>query len=127
MSTSDQLRKNVSQHSPKNTPSKGDDKKIAEVMARLVEHLNERFKLHILACYLPYVCFGWGVDFADGSSIRDRIITMNEFYPLNRVFVHKRESYSPVSMFFREREWEKEELFEVMKEISEASITTYIY
>ena len=230
MSTSDQLRKNVSQHSPKNTLSKGDDKKIAEVMARLVEHLNERFKLDSLGYYLeyvpsiklseligiiksydkraefspltkedsfikpdggilllrkkddsnyrrvslavemkrqgtndkrlaegkkkqaqgnaierlgknligfratlqyekitPFVCFGWGVDFADGSSIRDRIITMNEFYPLNRVFVHKRESYSPVSMFFREREWEKEELFEVMKEISEASINAYIY
>ena len=55
MSTSDQLRKNVSQHSPKNTLSKGDDKKIAEVMARLVEHLNERFKLDSLGYYLEYV------------------------------------------------------------------------
>jgi hypothetical protein len=49
----------------------------------------------------PFVCFGWGVDFAEGSSIRDRIITMNEFYPLNRIFIHKREGYSPVSMFFQ--------------------------
>jgi type II restriction enzyme len=53
----------------------------------------------------PFVCFGWGVDFAEGSSIRDRIITMNEFYPLNRIFIHKREGYSPASMFFREQEW----------------------
>lgn len=52
---------------------------------------------------------------------------MNEFYPLNRIFVHKKEGYSPVSLFFREKEWEEQELFEHMKEIAEASITTYIY
>src|SRR3546814_17285876 len=47
----------------------------------------------------PFVCFGWGIDFAPGSSILDRVITMNEFYPLNRIFVFKREDYAPVSMF----------------------------
>jgi type II restriction enzyme len=75
----------------------------------------------------PFVCFGWGVDFAEGSSIRDRVITMNEFYPLNRIFIHKQDTYSPVSMFFREKEWSKPELFDIMKDIAEASITTYIY
>lgn len=75
----------------------------------------------------PFVCFGWGDDFAEGSSIRDRVITMNEFYPLNRIFVHKKDGYAPVSMFFREREWEEVELFDIMKEIAEAAITTYIY
>ncbi len=75
----------------------------------------------------PFVCFGWGIDFAEGSGIRNRVITMNEFYPLNRVFVHKRENYAPVSMYFREKEWQENELFDVMKEIAEASITTYIY
>lgn len=230
MSRSEQLRQNALQHLPKNTLSKGDDKKVALVMAKVVGHLNERFKLDDLGFSLeyvpsiklselisiiqsyekriefslltkpesfikpdggilllrrkadvtykrialavemkrqgtndkrlteglkkqaqgnaierlgknligiratlqyekvtPFVCFGWGVDFAEGSSIRDRIITMNEFYPLNRVFVHKRESYAPVSMYFREQEWSEQELFDVMKEIAEASITTYIY
>src|SRR3989338_3008816 len=75
----------------------------------------------------PFVCFGWGIDFAEGSSIRDRVITMNEFYQLNRIFVHKRENYSPVSMFFREEEWQEHELFDKMKEIAEASINAYIY
>ena len=75
----------------------------------------------------PFVCFGWGVDFAEGSGIRNRVITMNEFYPLNRVFVHKRESYAPVSMYIREKESKENELFDIMKEIAEASITTYIY
>ena len=52
---------------------------------------------------------------------------MNEFYPLNRIFVHKRENYAPVSMFFREQEWGEEELFKEMKEIAEASMNAYIY
>lgn len=231
MSTSDQLRQNATQHTPKNTLSKGDDKKIAIVMADVVKHLNDRFKLSDLGYYLeyvksiklselvgiiksydkrsefamltkidsyikpdggvlllrkaedetykrivlavemkhqgtndqriaegktkqaqgnaierlgknligiratlqyekvtPFVCFGWGVDFADGSSIRDRVITMNEFYPLNKICVHKKDGgYSPVSLFFREKEWQEKELFEVMKDIAEASTTTYIF
>lgn len=75
----------------------------------------------------PFICFGWGDDFKESSSIRDRVITMNEFYPLNRIFVHKRENYAPVSMFFREKEWNEDELFKEMKEIAEASINAYIY
>jgi len=75
----------------------------------------------------PFVCFGWGVDFSEDSSIRDRVITMNEFYPLNRIFVQKQGQYAPVSMFFREKEWGKAELFEKMKDIAEASISAYIY
>lgn len=230
MTNSDLLRERLNQHLPKNTLSKGDDRKVGEVMRRVVEYLDSRFKLADLGYYLeyvktiklselidiikgyekrtefavlakqesyikpdggilvlrkkdddkykrialavemkhqgtndkrveagmkkqaqgnaierlgknligvratlqyekvtPFVCFGWGVDFAEGSSIRDRVITLNEFYPLNRIFIHKRESYAPVSMFFRDKEWQEEELFEVMKEIAEASITTYIY
>jgi hypothetical protein len=55
MSTSDQLRQSTSQHLPKNTISKADDKKIAIVMAKVVAHLNERFKLDSLGFYLEYV------------------------------------------------------------------------
>jgi type II restriction enzyme len=230
MSKSDLLRQRRNQHLPKNTLSKGDDKKVAVAMDRVVAYLNERFKLADLGYYLeyvksiklselmdivkgyerrtefaslakhdsyikpdggilvlrqkedehykrialavemkhqgtndkrlaegkgkqsqgnaierlgknligiratlqyekvtPFVCFGWGVDFAEGSSIRDRVITMNEFYPLNRIFIHKREGYAPVSLYFREEEWNENELFATMKEIAEASISAYIY
>ncbi|MDE0243262.1 MAG: restriction endonuclease [Candidatus Kaiserbacteria bacterium] len=75
----------------------------------------------------PFVCFGWGVDFVEGSSILDRIITMNEFYDLNKIYVFKKDGYSPVSMFFRKEQWSVEELFEVMKEIAETSIRNYIH
>ena len=230
MSKSDSLRQRKNQHLPKNILSKGDDKKIAVVMDKVIKHLDSRFNLAHLGYYLeyvksiklseligiikgydkraefatlskqdsyikpdggilvlrkkdspnyrrialavemkhqgtnkkriaegkkkqsqgnaierlgknligvratlqyekvtPFVCFGWGDDFAEGSSILDRIITMNEFYPLNRIFVSKKEGYSPVSLFFRENEWTEEELFKEMKEISEASINAYIY
>ena len=230
MNKSDSLRKRKNQHLPKNTLSKNDDKKVAAVMERVIEHLNNRFNLEDLGYQLEYVktiklleltdvikgydkrlefavlekqgsyiepdggilllrrkddekykrialavemkhqgtnkkrmaegkkkqsrgnaierlgknligiratlqyepvtqfvCFGWGDDFADGSSIRDRVITMNEFYPLNRIFVSKREGYAPVSMFFREEEWGEDELFEIMKDIAEASCNAYIY
>ena len=75
----------------------------------------------------PFVCFGWGVDFDEGSSILDRIITMNEFYNLNKIYVFKKEGYSPVSMFFRRKQWSVNELYEIMKEIAETSIRNYIH
>ena len=75
----------------------------------------------------PFVCFGWGVDFEKGSSILDRVITMNEFYDLNKIYVFKKDGYSPVSMFFRKKQWSAEELFEIMKEIAETSIRNYIH
>ncbi len=52
---------------------------------------------------------------------------MNEFYPLNRIFVFKKEGYSPVSMFFREEKWSESELFEIMKEVAETSIRYYVF
>jgi type II restriction enzyme len=75
----------------------------------------------------PFICFGWGVDFAADSSILDRVITMNEFYPLNRTFVFKREDYAPVSMYFRAEEWDVDELYSIMREIAETSVRYYIF
>ena len=75
----------------------------------------------------PFISFGWGVDFAPTSSILDRIITMNEFFPLNKIYVFKKEGYAPVSMFFREKKWETEELYNTMKEVAETSIRYYIF
>jgi type II restriction enzyme len=75
----------------------------------------------------PFITFGWGVDFAPTSSILDRVITMNEFYPLNRIYVFKREGFAPVSMFFREKVWNVDEVYEIMKEVAETSIRYYLF
>ena len=45
MSKSEQLRANKNQHVVKNVLSKGDDKKVVEAMARVIEYLNKRLGL----------------------------------------------------------------------------------
>ncbi len=52
---------------------------------------------------------------------------ISDIFILNRIFVFKREGYSPVSMFFRVEKWEVKELFEIMKEVAETSIRYYIF
>ena len=85
----------------------------------------------------PFVCFGWGCDFAENlpetGTVRSKVVMMNQFYNLNQIYVFKRDGdsnhnyFSPVSMYFREERWSVNEMFNIMKEIAEASIRYYIY
>lgn len=85
----------------------------------------------------PFVCFGWGCDFAIGTdetgTVRSKVVIMNEFYDLNKIYIYKRDgnsdvnSFSPVSMYFREERWSVDEMFDIMKEIAETSIRYYLY
>lgn len=51
---------------------------------------------------IPFVCFGSGDDFQQGSTILDRVVTMNDFFSLNQIFIEKEHPpFEPVSMFFR--------------------------
>ncbi len=72
---------------------------------------------------LPFVCFGSGYDFQPGSSILDRVLTMNEFFPLNEIFVEKDfMPFEPVSMLFRYENWSIEEMAERMYNIAVRAI-----
>lgn len=72
---------------------------------------------------LPFVCFGSGYDFQCGSSILDRVLTMNEFFPLNKTFVKKDfMPFEPVSMLFRYENWTIEEMAELMYKIAVEAI-----
>ena len=80
----------------------------------------------------PFLCFGEGCDFAEGSSILDRVSTMNNFFPLNVVHVDKifvgdpvTEVFKPTSLFFREEPWSPEEMLRVMSTVAERSIEYY--
>ena len=84
----------------------------------------------------PFVCFGWGYDFdmeQAGDFVHSKVSMLNEFYFLNRIYIFKRDGdsnknfFSPTSMFFRAKEWEKEEMFEIMKEIAETSFRYYMH
>lgn len=72
---------------------------------------------------LPFVCFGSGIDFHDESSIVDRVKTMNEFFPLNKMFVEKNFlPFEPVSMYFRHKDWSSDEMSDLMLKIAEQAI-----
>ncbi len=85
----------------------------------------------------PFVCFGWGCDFVEdydkSSFVMSKVSMMNEFYPLNRTHVFKKDGssdrnrFAPVSMYFREPEWKREEMFDILKEVAETSLRYYLF
>jgi type II restriction enzyme len=78
---------------------------------------------------VPFVCFGYGVDFADGSSILDRVATIAMFGKLNEICVVNAgnlEHFNRGSFFFREQEWSEPEMTEILIEIGTRSIHYYL-
>lgn len=72
---------------------------------------------------IPFVCFGSGHDFQKESTILDRVITINDFFPLNKIFITKNHlPFEPVSLFFRYKDWTTNEMTKIMTEISEDCI-----
>ena len=65
--------------------------------------------------------------FLNGSiTVRAKIYTMNEFYPLNKIVVFKPSSRStPVSMMFRYKQWTEDEMYKNMCFIAQASFNYY--
>ncbi|MCR4274776.1 MAG: hypothetical protein NUW02_01875 [Candidatus Campbellbacteria bacterium] len=75
---------------------------------------------------LPFICFGSGDDFSPGSSILDRVITMNDYFPLNKLFVKKNFlPFEPVSMFFRYKSWSELEMIRAMEQVAQTAIEHY--
>jgi type II restriction enzyme len=78
---------------------------------------------------VPFVCFGYGVDFADGSSILDRVATIAMFGSLNEIYVvnaGSQEHFNRGSFFFREAKWDEDEMAKVLTEIGARSIHYYL-
>lgn len=75
----------------------------------------------------PFVCFGYGCDFEDTSSILDRVTTMAMFGKLNTTYLHNQggDHFDRGSFYFREERWTVTEMFEVMNDIAERSILYY--
>ena len=76
----------------------------------------------------PFVCFGYGVDFDEGSSILDRVATIAMFGHLNRIEVVDQGSagqFNRGSFFFRRSAWSSSEMQEIMYTIASRSIHYY--
>jgi len=77
---------------------------------------------------IPFVCFGYGCDFEDSSSILDRVTTIAMFGPLNKIsVVNEGEGgiFNRGSFFFREEKWSEKEMVDVMHEVAKRSIHYY--
>jgi type II restriction enzyme len=75
----------------------------------------------------PFVCFGYGCDFAPDSSILDRITTMAMFGKLNKTYLHgdKTGRFNRGSFYFREKRWSVNEMAQIMNEIAVRSVQYY--
>lgn len=75
----------------------------------------------------PFVCFGYGCDFENTSSILDRVTTMAMFGHLNKTYLHNLEQgkFNRGSFYFRCKKWTVGEMYDVMKDIAERSILYY--
>src|SRR3989338_7133500 len=72
---------------------------------------------------IPFVCFGSGHDFQKESTILDRVVTMNDFFPLNKVFIEKEHlPFEPVSLFFRYKDWSTKEMTKILTDVAEEAI-----
>ncbi|MBQ6110223.1 MAG: hypothetical protein IJL05_02470 [Alphaproteobacteria bacterium] len=73
----------------------------------------------------PFVCFGYGCDFDDTSSILDRVITIAMFGKLNKTYLHNEQQFNRGSFYFRRNKWSIEEMVNIMYDIAEKSIFYY--
>jgi type II restriction enzyme len=106
--------------------------KSKQAKGNAIERLGKNvigFRTAMLAeSIMPFLCFGYGCDFADDSSIRDRVSTIAMFGPLNQInVVNQGEGglFNRGSFFFREPIWSTEEMVEVMLEVARRSIYYY--
>lgn len=78
---------------------------------------------------VPFVCFGYGIDFDEGSSILDRVRTIAMFGPLNEICVVNLGDdgrFNRGSFFFRRSAWSKDEMATVMVEVATRSVHYYM-
>jgi type II restriction enzyme len=75
----------------------------------------------------PFVCFGYGCDFAEDSSILDRVTTIAMFGHLNTTYLHDQEAgrFDRGSFYFREQPWTVAEMAAVMADIAVRSVMYY--
>jgi len=76
----------------------------------------------------PFVCFGDGCDFADDSSILDRVVTIAQFGKLNVEHLHNQglnNEFDRGTFYFRVGEWTEKEMAEMSYKVAEKSVFYY--
>lgn len=76
----------------------------------------------------PFVCFGDGCDFEDGSTILDRVSTIAMFGELNKdntFNIGPNKEFARGSYFFRAPYWTAGEMYDIMYNVAKTSINYY--
>ena len=76
----------------------------------------------------PFICFGDGCDFADDSSILDRVVTIAQFGKLNVEHLHNQglnNEFDRGTFYFRVGEWTEKEMAELSYKVAEKSVFYY--
>lgn len=74
----------------------------------------------------PFICFGDGCDFAENSSIIDRVITIAMFGDLNKEHLHNQGMFNRGTFYFRKEPWTQKEMQELSYSIACKSVHYYI-
>jgi len=100
-----------------------------QAMGNAIERLGKNvigFRTYLLTENIfPFVCFGYGYDFKEQSSILDRVVTIAMFGKLNEVYLDNKGSFNRGSFFFRREKWTIDEMTDKMYNIAERSIFYY--
>ncbi len=77
---------------------------------------------------MPFICFGYGCDFADGVSIRDRVVSIAQYGKLNTTYLHNSAGgrIARGSFYFRKDPWSISEMTEIMLPIARGSVNYYL-
>lgn len=106
--------------------------KIKQAKGNAIERLGKNvigFRTAMLKeSIFPFVCFGDGCDFAEDSSIVDRVITISMFGDLNKTRLHNEgndKQFNRGSFYFRVPLWSEKDMLPIMQDIAERSILYY--
>jgi type II restriction enzyme len=106
--------------------------KVKQAKGNAIERLGKNvigFRTALLKeSIFPFVCFGDGCDFADDSSILDRVVTIAMFGHLNRECLHNQGPqgvFNRGSFYFRVPEWTEKEMQMACYSIAEKSVYYY--
>lgn len=106
--------------------------KSKQAKGNAIEHLGKNvigFRTALLKeSIFPFVCFGDGCDFADDSSILDRVVTIAMFGSLNKEYLHNcgpQGVFNRGTFYFRVAQWTVKEMEERCYSIAEKSVFYY--
>ena len=96
---------------------------------RLAKNIRGVEMLMITEDIFPFVTFLGGCDFKEGSTIRDRIVTMGQFCKLNTTYVKKMtlgtNKISRGSYYVRNDEWTIDEMSSILLDVCIQSVEHY--